>query len=112
MAKPNMGDILKQAQKMQENMQKVQEELGNVKAEGTAGGGMVKVIANGKQEILEVHIDKQVVDPDDVEMLEDLVVAAVNQSLEKAQELASEETNKAMGGMLGNLPPGFKMPGL
>lgn len=112
MAKPNMGDILKQAQKMQEKMQKVQDELGNIQAEGSAGGGMVTAIASGKQEILEVHVDKQVVDPDDIEMLEDLVVAAVNQALEKAQELASEETNKAMGGMMGNLPPGFKIPGL
>ena len=78
MAKPNMGDILKQAQKMQEKMQKVQDELGSLQAEGSAGGGMVTAIANGKQEILEVHVDKQVVDPDDIEMLEDLVVAAVN----------------------------------
>lgn len=111
MAKPGMGDILKQAQKMQERMQRVQDELGNLTAEGSSGGGMVSVVANGKQEIMEVHIDKQVVDPEDIEILEDLVVAAVNQALEKVQELASQETNKAMGGMLGNLPPGFKIPG-
>ncbi|RMF61012.1 MAG: YbaB/EbfC family nucleoid-associated protein [Calditrichaeota bacterium] len=107
-----MGDILKQAQKMQEKMQQVQDELGNLQVEGSAGGGMVTAVANGKQELLEVHIDKQVVDPEDIEMLEDLVVAAVNQALEKAQELANEEMGKVAGGMLGNLPGGLKIPGL
>lgn len=112
MAKMGMADILKQAQKMQEKMQEIQDELGNVKVEGTAGGGMVTAVANAKQELLEVNIDKQVVDPEDVEMLEDLIVAAVNQAMEKAQETAQEEMNKVAGGMLGNLPPGFKMPGM
>lgn len=112
MSKMGMGDILKQAQKMQEKMQKIQEELGDLEVEGSAGGGMVTVTANGRQEIVGVKIDKEVVDPEDVEMLEDLVVAAVNQALEKAQELASQEMGKAAGGMLGNLPPGFKMPGM
>ncbi len=112
MSKMGMGDILKQAQKMQEKMQQVQDELGNLQVEGSAGGGMVTAVANGKQELLEVHIDKQVVDPEDIEMLEDLVVAAVNQALEKAQELANEEMGKVAGGMLGNLPGGLKLPGL
>jgi len=112
MAKMGMADILKQAQKMQEKMQEIQDELGNVKVEGSAGGGMVTAVANAKQELLEVNIDKQVVDPEDVEMLEDLIVAAVNQAMEKAQETAQEEMNKVAGGMLGNLPPGFKMPGM
>ncbi|MFQ5864883.1 MAG: YbaB/EbfC family nucleoid-associated protein [bacterium] len=112
MAKPGMGDILKQAQKIQEKIQKVQDELSDLKVEGSAGGGMVTAVANGKQEILELHIDKQVVDPEDIEMLEDLVVAAVNQALEKAQEMANQEMGKAAGGLLGNLPPGFKIPGL
>lgn len=111
MSKMGMGDILKQAQKMQEKMQKVQEELGDMQVEASAGGGMVTVTANGKQEIIGVKIDQQVVDPDDVEMLEDLIVAAVNQSLQKAQELANQEMGKVAGGMLGNMPPGFKMPG-
>jgi len=111
MAKPGLSDLLKQAQKMQEKIQQVQDELSNLKVDGTAGGGMVTAVANGKQEILEVHIDKQVVDPDDVEMIEDLIVAAVNQALTKAQELANEEMSKAAGGMLGNMPGGFKMPG-
>ncbi len=111
MAKMGIGDIMKQAQKMQEKMQKIQDELADLQVEASSGGGMVTVVANGKQEILEVRIDKQVVDPEDVEMLEDLVVAAVNQAMEKAQELANNEMGKAAGGMLGNLPGGFKMPG-
>lgn len=112
MARPSMSELLKQAQKMQEKMQQVQEQLGALTAEGSAGGGMVTAVANGRQELLEIHIDKEVVDPEDVEMLEDLVVAAVNQALQNAQELASEEMSKAAGGMLGNLPGGFKMPGM
>ena len=111
MAKMGMGDIMKQAQKMQEKMQKIQDELADLQVEASSGGGMVTVVANGKQEIIEVRIDKQVVDPEDVEMLEDLVVAAVNQAMEKAQELANNEMGKAAGGMLGNLPGGFKIPG-
>lgn len=112
MSKMGMGDILKQAQKMQEKMQKIQDELGDLEVEGSAGGGMVTVTANGKQEVVGVKIDKEVVDPEDIEMLEDLVVAAVNQALEKAQELAGQEMGKVAGGMLGNLPPGFKLPGM
>lgn len=111
MAKMGMGDIMKQAQRMQEKMQKIQDELADLQVEASSGGGMVTVVANGKQEIMEVRIDKQVVDPEDVEMLEDLVVAAVNQAMEKAQELANEEMGKAAGGMLGNLPGGLKLPG-
>jgi DNA-binding YbaB/EbfC family protein len=112
MAKPGLNELLKQAQKMQEKIQQVQDELSNLKVEGTAGGGMVTAVANGKQEILDIHIDQQVVNSDDVEMLEDLIVAAVNQALTKAQELANEEMSKAAGGMLGNLPGGFKIPGM
>ena len=111
MAKMGMGDIMKQAQKMQEKMQKIQEELADLQVEASSGGGMVTVVANGKQQIMEVRIDKQVVAPEDVEMLEDLVVAAVNQAMEKAQELANEEMGKVAGGMLGNMPGGFKIPG-
>jgi hypothetical protein len=112
MAKPGLNELLKQAQKMQEKIQQVQDELSNLKVEGTAGGGMVTAVANGKQELLEIHFDKQVVDPEDTEMLEDLVVAAVNQAMAKAQELANEEMSKAAGGMLGNLPGGFRIPGM
>jgi len=109
MSKLGMGDILKQAQKMQEKMQQVQDELAEKRVDGSAGGGMVTVTANGKQEIVAVTIDSQVVDPEDVEMLEDLVLAAVNQAMEKAQELANDEMGKVAGGIM---PPGFKMPGL
>ena len=106
--KGGMNQILKQAQKMQEKMQKIQDGLADLEVEGSAGGGMVTVTANAKQEILGIKIDKQVVDPEDVEMLEDLIVAAVNQAMEKAQEIANQEMGKATGGMM---PPGFKMPG-
>jgi DNA-binding YbaB/EbfC family protein len=109
MPKPNMGELLKQAQKIQEQMQKVQEGLANLRADGSAGGGMVTVVANGKNEILEVHIDPEVVDPDDVEMLEDLVAAAVNQALQNVQELVNQEMGKMTGGLL---PGGLKIPGL
>ncbi|MFC1557011.1 YbaB/EbfC family nucleoid-associated protein [candidate division KSB1 bacterium] len=110
--KPNMGALLKQAQKMQEEIAKAQEELDTIKAEGSAGGGMVKIIANGKQEIEEIKIDPEVVNGDDVEMLEDLVLAAVNQALEKASELAKDHMNSIAGGFLGGLPGGMKLPGL
>ena len=109
MSKFAMGDILKQAQKMQEQIQKVQDELADMQVEGSAGGGMVTVTANGKQEVVGVKIERQVVDPDDVEMLEDLVLAAVNQAMEKAGEMASEEMGKITGGMM---PPGLKIPGM
>jgi DNA-binding YbaB/EbfC family protein len=99
-----LGDMMKQVQKMQAKMEEMQAELEDERIEGTAGGGMVRVVANGKQEIIEVKIEKEVVDPEDVEMLEDLVVAAVNQAQEKAQELAAEK----MSGLTG----GLKIPGL
>ncbi len=108
MSKLGMGDILKQAQKMQEKMQEVQNELADLLVDGSSGGGMVTVEVNGKQEVVGVKIDKQVVDPDDIEMLEDLVLAAVNQAMEKAQEMANQEMGKVTGGMM---PPGLKIPG-
>jgi DNA-binding YbaB/EbfC family protein len=109
MQKFGMGNILKQAQKMQEQVQQVQEELAKVKVEGSAGGGMVKAVVSGKQELLEITLDPEVVNPDDVEMLEDLVVAAVNQAMEKAQNKASEEMNKVTGGFLPDFLPGLKL---
>jgi hypothetical protein len=99
-----IGNMMKQIQKMQQEMEKIQEELANKTVEGTAGGGMVKVIANGKQEILEIKIDPEVVNKDDVEMLQDLIVAAVNQAKEKAQEMANEEMSRLTGGL--------KIPGM
>ena len=97
-----MGNIMKQAQKLQSQMLKLQEELAEKTVEATAGGGMVKAVANGKQQILSIHIEKEVVDPEDVEMLEDLVLAAVNDALSRAQEMVAEEMNKLTGGM--NIP--------
>lgn len=110
--KGGMNQILKQAQKMQEELGKIQAELANITVEGTAGGGMVKVIANCQNQILEVIIDPEVINPNDKEMLEDLTAAAVNQALENSQKRAQEEMSKVTGGMLGNLPGGFKFPGL
>ncbi|MBN1407318.1 MAG: YbaB/EbfC family nucleoid-associated protein [Calditrichaceae bacterium] len=110
----NMNSLLKQAQKMQEDMQKAQEGLVHIQVEGTAGGGMVKVTANGKMEVLSVHIEEEVVRAEDKEMLEDLIAAAVNQAMKAAQEKANEEMQKITGGMMGglNLPGNFKIPGL
>jgi len=112
MARPGMGDFLKQAQKIQEKLQEIQEELASKRVEGTAGGGMVTAVANGKHEVVEIRIDRQVVDPNDLEMLEDLIVAAVNQAIAKSHELANAEMGKVAGGLLPNLPGGLKFPGL
>jgi DNA-binding YbaB/EbfC family protein len=112
MAKFNMAGQFQMLQKMQKEMEKLQEELENMTVEGTAGGGMVTVKANGKQKVLSVTIDPEVVNPDDVEMIEDLVTAAVNQALEKSRDLSQQEMQKIAGGMLGNLPGGLKIPGL
>ncbi len=97
-----MGNIMKQAQKLQSKMAKLQEELADRTVEASSGGGMVKVTANGGQQIVSIHIEKEVVDPDDVDMLQDLVIAAVNDSLARAQEMVSEEMGKLTGGL--NIP--------
>jgi DNA-binding YbaB/EbfC family protein len=94
-----MGNILKQAQKLQAQMLKIQEELANKSVEFSAAGGMVKVAANGRLEILSITIDPEVVNPDDVTMLEDLLVVAVNGALKQAQEMASQEMSKLTGGL-------------
>lgn len=112
MFKPNMAEMLKQVQKMQEEIARVQEALGEMTVEGSAGGGIVTVTVNGKQQIRRVKIDPEILKSGDVEMLEDLIVAATNQALEKSIEMAKEEFQKISGGMLGNLLPGFKFPGL
>ena len=98
------GNIVKQAQKIQERIAEVQKELANKQVEASSGGGMVTVIANGRQEILSVKIDPSVINLQDVDMLEDLVIAAVNEALRKSQELVSEEMSKVTGGI--------KIPGL
>ncbi|MBW1733313.1 MAG: YbaB/EbfC family nucleoid-associated protein [Deltaproteobacteria bacterium] len=94
---PNMAQLMKQAQKFQAKMAKLQEELSARTVEASAGGGMVTVVANGGQEILSINIDREVVDPDDIEMLQDLVMAAVNDALNKARNMMNEE----MGGIEG-----------
>ena len=94
-----LGKFLKQAQKMQEQMARVQDELANKTVEATAGGGMVTVTANGRQEILAVKISPEVINPEDSAMLEDLVTAAVNEALRSARELLQEEMTKITGGL-------------
>jgi DNA-binding YbaB/EbfC family protein len=112
MAKPNMAELFRQAQKMQEELAKVQEALGNMISEGSAGGGAVTVAVTGKQKKKSVKIDPDVVKSGDVEMLEDLIVVAINQALDKSQEMAKEELQKVGGGMMGNLLSGdMKLPG-
>lgn len=97
-----MGNMMKQAQKLQAQMLRLQEEMAEKTVEATAGGGMIKVIANGRQQILSIQIEKEVVDPDDVDMLQDLMLAAVNDALQKSQEMVSTEMSKLTGGM--NIP--------
>jgi DNA-binding YbaB/EbfC family protein len=111
MAKPNLGALLGQFQKVQEKMEKAQEGLVSIEVEGSSGGGMVTVTANAKQEIQRIKIDPEVVDSEEIDMLEDLVVAAVNQALEKAQQAANEHLQKEAGSMMPNLPGGLKIPG-
>lgn len=99
---PNMNQMLKQAQKMQEQMIKMQEELENKTYEASAGGGAVTVKISGKKELLEVNLSEAVVDPDDIEMLQDLIIAAVNEGLRKASESSENELGKLTGGL--NIP--------
>ena len=97
----NMGNLMKQAQKMQKDMEKMQEGLHERTVESAVGGGAVKVTASGKKEIREIVINPEVVDPDDVEMLQDLILAAVNEALRKADEMVNSEMSKITGGMSG-----------
>jgi hypothetical protein len=104
-----LGDIFKQAQKLTAEMARVQQELANKTVEASAGGGMVTVVANGQQEIVSIKIDPEVVSKDDVEMLQDLVLAATNEALRKVRDMIAEEMAKVAGG----LPiAGLKIPGL
>jgi DNA-binding YbaB/EbfC family protein len=100
----NMNNLMKQAQKMQKRMLDIQDELATHTVEATVGGGMVTAVANGQQELVSLTISPEVVDPDDVEMLEDLIVAAVNEARHQAQELMTQEMSKLTGGV--------KIPGL
>ncbi len=102
MARGGIGNIMKQAQQMQRRMAEMQEELENKQVEASAGGGMVTAVVNGKQQLLELKIEPTAVDPEDVEMLQDLVTAAVNEAIKKSQQMAQEEMSKITGGM--NIP--------
>ncbi|KPU27529.1 nucleoid-associated protein [Caloranaerobacter sp. TR13] len=97
----NFNNMMKQVQKMQKEIAKMQKELEEREVEASSGGGAVTVKANGKKEILDITIDKDVVDPDDIEMLQDLILAAVNEALRKADEMVNSEMQKITGGMPG-----------
>jgi DNA-binding YbaB/EbfC family protein len=98
----NMGNMMKQVQKMQKQMQEAQEALKEKTIQGTAGGGMVTVTANGHKEILSVEVKPEVVDPDDIEMLQDLILAATNDALKQVDELVAKDMGKFTGGL--NIP--------
>jgi DNA-binding YbaB/EbfC family protein len=102
MSKKMFGDLMKQAQKMQQEMGKIQEESKKKTVEATAGGGMVSVTASGAMEIVSVKIERDVVNPDDIDMLQDLIVAAANEALRRAQQMVSDDLGKITGGM--NIP--------
>lgn len=98
----NMSNVLKQAQKMQEEMEKVQAEVEEKTVESSAGGGAVKVVVNGKKELVSIEIQPEAVDPDDVETLQDLIIAAVNEGVKKAEDMMSEGMSAITGGL--NIP--------
>jgi DNA-binding YbaB/EbfC family protein len=104
---PNMGNLMKQAQEFQAKMTQLQEELKLKTVEASSGGGMVTVVVDGQQEIRSIKIDPEVIDPEDIEMLQDLIMAAINDGLSRAKEMANEEMGKLTGGL--NLP---NIPGL
>jgi hypothetical protein len=106
MSNKNMiSNLMKQAQQMQERVKKLQEEAAGKTVDASAGGGMVTVVANGRQEVVSIKIDPSVVDPKDIEMLQDLVTAAVNEALRKSQDLMKQEMARLTAGM--GLPPGL-----
>ena len=101
---PNMNNLMKQAKQMQDNIAKAQEELEALEVDATAGGGAVSVIFSGKKELKEITIKPEVIDPDDAEMLQDLILAAINEGLRKADELSESKMSATTGGMGGGLP--------
>lgn len=104
----DIGKMMRQVQDMQSKMTRMQEELGSIEVEGSSGGGMVSATLSGKGDAKKVKIDPKIVDPNDVEMMEDLVVAAFNDAKSKLDQRLSDETQKMMGGL--QLPPGMKLP--
>ncbi|MEC8082197.1 MAG: YbaB/EbfC family nucleoid-associated protein [Pseudomonadota bacterium] len=107
MFKGGMGNMMRQAQKMQENMQKAQEEIGNMEVEGQAGAGLVKVTMTGRHDVKRVSIDDSLFE-DDKEMLEDLIAAAINDAVRNIESASKDKMSEATAGM--PIPPGFKMP--
>lgn len=105
--KDGIGNMMKQAQKMQENMQKAQEELADMEITGKAGGGMVSVVMNGRHDVKRVNIDDSLLE-EDKDMLEDLIAAAVNDAVQQVEKTSQEKMSGMMGGM--QLPPGMKLP--
>lgn len=105
MSKNLLNNLMKQAQQMQNRVKKIQEEVANKTVEASSGGGMVTVVVNGRQEVLSINVDPSVVDPAEIEMLQDLITAAVNEALRKSQELMKDEMGKLTAGM--GLPPGL-----
>lgn len=101
---PNMGKLMQQAQQLQAKIAKLQEEFSEKTVEASAGGGMITAVASGKQELVSIHIDPEVIDPDDAEMLQDLILAAVNDALNRAKNMMNEE--------MGKLTKGMNIPGL
>lgn len=100
----NLGNLMRQAQKMQEKMAEMQKELANKTCEASSGGGMVTATVNGSQELVALKIDQSVVDPNDIDMLQDLVVAAVNEGVRRSKQMVSEEMSKLTSGLGMNIP--------
>lgn len=106
--KGNIGNLMKQAQQLQSNMQRAQAEIAAIEVTGEAGGGMAKVTMTGKHEVRRVALDASILGAEDKEMLEDLIAAAINDAVQKIERTTQERMSSVMGGM--NLPPGMKLP--
>ena len=104
----NFNDMMKKAQEMQKKMQEMQDSLSNLEVEGTSGGGMVKIIMNCKNEVKKINIDPSIIKQDEKAMMEDLIVAALNDAKSKAEEKTQDKMKELSGGL--GLPPGMKMP--
>ena len=104
----NFSDMMKKAQEMQKKMKEIQDSLSNLEVEGTSGGGIVKIIMNCKNEVKKIDIDPSIIKNDEKEVMEDLIIAALNDAKSKAEEKSQEEMKKLTGGL--GLPPGMRMP--